>query len=626
MKKPVRRVYLDPPKYRSKKVEPGSGAGLDTFLIRYGNELAPFIAAWAYMFGAVLIAKIPYAPLWYLALSGVLAVAIWVGRTRVRALRSFIGSRGKGWRPVARRVYALAVPFVYAGWATWATMPNSRDHAWHRPSLWSILVLFMGTWILSFWWLWELRSKRKITLTLDGLAREDLHLARRDAKTLITSWVGWTGRAGLTGTKLRSLSFSPWARCITVELRHGAQTLNWTPLRMNRIETASLWTIAPGMARIDRSDKDTRVITIRYMLSDPHAEKLSPPAFDDMDDQTITLGVFEDAAIVMFEWVNTLIGGCTRAGKSGMVNTLIRAFAKIPSVALIGVDLKPGAPELGPWRDVFAALADSPGKTVALFEQVLAGLQRRGDLMVERGWRTWRVSREEPYIVVIVDEIQRLDRQARKLLADITAIIGAYGGIVIVATQYPVKENLPSAIKQNLIQRIGFRTADDVADRVIFGDSATRTGWSPSKLCPENRRGSFLIRNGFHVRPLLARGWFNEEAEVIRDAATLAAHRTMIDQATWAGEINSRPVDAEIVDDDRIPITSGPATTRDQVMAAIEIGHGTPRAVSRFTGIPERTVKLIIAQLADARQIEQDRPRAPWRPTAFDPDDGYPDE
>src|SRR5690606_30581948 len=129
-------------------------------------------------------------------------------------------------------------------------------------------------------------------------------------------------------------------------------------------------------------------------------------------------------------------------------------------VAMVGVDLKPGAPELGPWRDVMAALADSPEKTHALLDQILIGLQRRGDIMLQRGWKSWRATVKEPFLVVIIDEIQNLDRKAQDKVAKIAAMIRAYGGIIIVATQYPVKENLPSKIKQNLPQRIGFRTAD----------------------------------------------------------------------------------------------------------------------------------------------------------------------
>lgn len=624
----VRRLYLNPPKYRSSKKGAGSSDGLGTFLNDHREEIAPYVLAWFYWLATALVGRDPLRVAWFVSVSALCSVMIYFFGYKFRALRQFTakGKNGRSRKQKIRLAYVLAAPFVLAAWATWATWPNAAsDGLPHRPTLWGSVVLILVTLVAAGPWLFELRSKRKVVLTLDGLSREEHDTARRDARTLINGWVGWTGRSGLTGARLKGLTFSRWSRCIELEMRHGSTTLNFTALRMNKIETASLWTIAPGMARVDRSETDARRLTIRYMLADPHAETMPPPDFDEMDDKMISLGVFENAMTVWFEWVNTLVAGLTRAGKSALVNTLIRAFAKIPHVAIVGIDLKPGAPELGPWRDVFAALADSPEKTHALLDQILIGLQRRGDLMLQRGWRNWRVTVKEPFLVLIVDEIQRLDRKARDKVADIAAIIGAYGGIVVIATQYPVKENLPSKIKQNLSQRIGFRTADAVADRVIFGDSATRTGWKPSELCPEGRPGSFLIRNGTHVRPVLARGWFNDEAEVIREADVLSRHRTEIDRATWNGDLESAIMDAELVEHDSRPAIESVKTTRDQVLEAIEIGHGTPKAVAAYTEIPYSTVKLIISQLAEAGQIEHDGPRSPWRPTAFDPDDGEPD-
>lgn len=625
----VRRLFLSPPRYRSRKGPESHGLG--SFLREHSNEVAPFVVVWFYALGATLVARneTPIRLACFFTASAALSLMIFMWGGTFRALRQFVAKPRSGRRSARQRyrlAYVVTAPFGLAVWASWATWPNAAsDFEPHRPTAWGYLVLIMVTALLSGPWLYELRSTRKVVLTLEGLTKQEIDTARRDARTLISGWVGWTGRSGLVGARLKGLTFSRWARCIELEMRHGATTLNFTALRMNRIETASLWTIAPGMARIDRSETDTRRLTVRYMLADPHTETLSPPPFDQMDDEVITLGLFENAATVLFEWVNTLIAGLTGAGKSGMVNTLVRAFAKIPHVAMVGIDLKPGAPELGPWREVFAALADSEAKTHALLDQILIGLQRRGEIMLQRGWRSWRATVKEPFLIVIVDEIQNLDRKAQDKVSKIGAMIRAYGGILVVATQYPVKENLPSKIKQNLPQRIGFRTADAVADRVIFGDSATRTGWKPSELCPEDRKGSFLIRNGFHVRPVLARGWFSEEHEVIRDAETLRSHRTEIDRATWTGELDGDVIDAEILDHETPIMIETVKTARDHVLDAIKIGHGTPKAISAYTEIPDSTVRLIIAQLREAGEIQQDRPRAPWRPTEFDPDDGEPD-
>ena len=610
------RRYLTPPKnQRSKKKGPGSPSGeAGTFLRDHRNELAPFVVAWFYLLAVTIFAKTDFAPVAYFGVSAGLSAVLFFQGHKIRSVRQFVHRPKTGKRSLRARwrlAYILAVPFAGALWGLWATMPNSQYPDWHRPSLWAYVVILIVTGMVSGPWLFVLRSSKKIMLSLVELTREDQAIAIQDAKTVINDWIGWTSAAGLSGAKLKALTFSRWSRCIHLEMRRGATTINFTPLRMNRIESASLWTIAPGMARIDRDEKDNRRITVRYMLEDPHAESLDPPAFEDMDDQEITLGLFENAAVAMFEWVNTLIGGLTRQGKSGMVNVLIRAFAKIPHVAILGVDLKPGAPELGPWRGVMAALADAPDKAHDMFDKILFGLERRGQLMQQRGWKVWRPSRDEPFIVLIVDEIQKLDKKGRAKLADIAAIIGAYGGIVIVATQYPIDDNLPSALKQNLDQRIGFRTSDDQADRVIFGNDATRLGWKPSQLCPAERKGSFLIRNRFHTRPVLARGWWEDEDRVERDADSLSKHRTMIDGNTW-DEVAAAN-EATMIERESSVMVAAQVTTEDLVIEAIEIGHGTPKKIAAYTGIPLRTVELFVRRLADAGEITQEAQRKPWR-------------
>ncbi len=609
------RRYLTPPKnQRSKKKGPGSPKGdAGSFLRDHRNELAPYVVAWFYLLAVTIFAKTDFAPFAYFGVSAGLSALIFFEGHKIRSIRQFVHRPKTGKRSLRARwrlAYILAVPFVGAVWGLWATMPNSRDTDWHRPSMWAYVVFLIVVSMAAGPWLFVLRSSKKTMLTMVDLSREDQIIAIQDAKTVINDWIGWSSAAGLQGARLRGLTFSRWSRCIHIEMRRGSTTLNFTPLRMNRIENASLWDISPGMARVDHSDI-SRQITVRYMLEDPHAESLDPPEFEDMNDKEITLGMFEDASTVFFEWVNTLIGGLTRQGKSGLVNVLIRAFAKIPHVAILGVDLKPGAPELGPWASVMAGLADSPEKAIDMFQKILFGLQRRGDLMQQRGWKVWRPTRKEPFIVLIIDEIQKLDRKTRKMVADIAAIIGAYGGIVIVATQYPIKENLPSELKQNLDQRIGFRTSDDQADRVIFGNDATRRGWKPSELCPAERKGSFMIRNAMHTRPILARGWYEDEVRVERDAASLAKHLTMIDSNTW-DEVAAANEQAMLEDESAV-MSATQVTTEDLVIEAIEIGHGTPKKIAAYTGIPLRTVELFVRRLADAKEIEQDAQRKPWR-------------
>jgi DNA segregation ATPase FtsK/SpoIIIE-like protein len=139
-------------------------------------------------------------------------------------------------------------------------------------------------------------------------------------------------------------------------------------------------------------------------------------------------------------------------------------------------------------------------------------------------------------MVLIIDEAQnvkalRLDKKLSKICAEIRK----YGGCVIVATQYPTAPNLPATITNNLPQKIGMKVTSDVADRVIFGGSASRNGWSPSVLIPDGRKGSFLIRNEHYGKPLLARCHYVSETDVERDNERFAPVRTPIPTISLQG-------------------------------------------------------------------------------------------
>jgi S-DNA-T family DNA segregation ATPase FtsK/SpoIIIE len=236
---------------------------------------------------------------------------------------------------------------------------------------------------------------------------------------------------------------------------------------------------------------------------------------------------------VLFLLVNTLIGGMTGSGKSGVVNVIIRALARMPQVAVLGIDMKPGAPELGKWRKVMHALATDAEGACDLLDKLREGLEYRGSVMSELGIRTWRPTRDQPFIVLIVDELQELKAARLGTKFDrIVAIIRAYGGCVIGATQYPTRNNVSPTVKENCPQKIGLLTEGATADRVIFGESATKDRWSPSSI-PPDRQGSFFVRSPEYKRPMLARAYFVDDDAVDHDAELLAPMRTLIDVGTW---------------------------------------------------------------------------------------------
>lgn len=604
-------VFLSPPRpQRSRRKKQQRGQGVLWFR-EHRAEVAPFFAMWATALGATATYWVPLAGLWYFLAAGAVSGALYKWGDKVRAVRQFTavgGGRNRSRRQQIRLWYLLVLPGVAATWSAWATWGAVS------PGAWEYLVLALVTCLASTYWWATLKRKKSVRVEMIGISREHQSRAVRDARAMILDWSGYTSAAGLQGAELRGLVFNRWSVCIRMKIRRGMTTRNFTQLRKERLATASRWPTSEERVRVDRNiDGDSRMISVRYMLADPHKDTIKPPAFEEMSDEEVCIGIFEDASFVYFEWVNTLIAGLTRSGKSVLVNVLLRAFARMPHVTVIGIDAKPGAPELGPWKDVLAVLASSPGEVRDVLEKIMDGLTRRGLIMQQRGWRVWKPTPAEPFIVLLVDEVQLLDNKCKELLGDIASVILAMGGKVIVATQYPVKDNLPNRIKQNLDQRISFRVADGTADRVVFGDDAKAKGWEPSVLCVKERKGSFLIRNSMHTAPMLARGFFQEDSEVFADVEILKGFRTDIDAATWhMGEVTESAA-GELEEGTVITAVQVADSPEDRVLDAISMGAVFPGQITKFTGIPKRTVNEILARLKEDGKVIQDGERKPYR-------------
>lgn len=428
-------------------------------------------------------------------------------------------------RPV-ERWYAAACAGTAGLWSLCATWSGTK------PGARATVALFLLTCICAAPWWHHRRIRGSIPVRFSGLGHGDRKEFLDRSRKLVQEWTAFTSAGHIQGAKLRGIQWNRYSVALSVQLRRGATVSEFSQRRLEKLESA-FGDVHAGAARVERVERHARLAVIRFMIDDPHAEPISPPEDHNIDPERIIIGLFETGEAILFKLVNTLVAGATGAGKSGVVNMIIRALCRIPTVAIIGIDMKPGAPELGKWEQVMHTLAKTPEQASIVLDQLKAGLTYRGSIMSERGWRKWRPTKAQPFIVIIVDEIQELKRaRLERKLDDIAAIIRAYGGCIVVATQYPTKPNLSATIKANCLQKIGLRTEDQVGDRVIFGESATRLGWRPSTI-PASREGSFLIKSPEYKRPLLGRAFWQEDDEIDAEAALWAPQRTPVDDATW---------------------------------------------------------------------------------------------
>lgn len=609
----VTTVRISPPKppksRKVRKAAPTPGEELVRFFRTYRVALIPFgVALWLAL-SVGIIAKHPYSSVFIL---GALAIAeglLWYKGHMVGAVR-----------PQERR-YAFTIPAVCALWAlyaTWGSVPVSLH------SLGVLMVLTILT--ASPWWRHR-QVRESVTVQFEDLPRHVRDLRLKETKRLTTGWTAYTSAGHVQGSRLKGITFNRWSVGIHVRLRNGAHAAELQrPSRRAHLESASYWPVAPGSVRIQADPADTRNATIRYMLSDPHKEPITP----DMDEvptiDNLILGIFETGADVLFAMVNTLIAGETGSGKSTVVNRIIQMFAKIPTVAMLGVDLAPGATELGPWRGVLHDLASTADETAKLFQAIEDEMTRRGIVMERNGWKNFRCTLRDPFIVLIIDEAAKIKAfRLNKKLRDIAANIRKYGGMVIVATQYPKSTIVDTDITINLPQKIGLKVGNEAADRVIFGNHATRLGWSPSALIPDGRKGSFLIKSEHYGKPVLARAmlvdetiveqenrrWSPQRTEIptINLRAVPTVHREQLEPGTvlTLTETDSPEiVEAEVVDD-----------TEGLILDMIEREVNTPNAIRQELEvfgitITVRTVNRYLKSLNERQLIRQLRKQGPW--------------
>lgn len=607
----VTTVRISPPKppktRRAKKTAPTPGEELGRFFRRSRVAWIPYMIALWVLLGTAIIAEDSTAlgKVWLTA--GTCIGLLWWKGHMIGAIR-----------PIERQ-YAFSLPVIAALWATYATW-NGSSVSLHEAGV----LVCVATLSASPWWRHR-RNRGTVPVTFHHLPRTVRDLRMRELRRLTHGWTAYTSAGHIQGAKLRSVEFTGFSVAIGVRLRNGAHAGQLQTIRRKaHLESASLWPVAPGSVRIQQDDHDARNCTIRYMLKDPHDEPIIPDEDENPDVENLVFGVFETGADVLFALVNTLIAGETGAGKSGVVNRLVQLFAKIPTIGILGVDLTPGATELGPWRNVLHALANTPDDLKALFEAVLNEMERRGSIMEQHGWKKFRCTEQDPFMVLIIDEAQRVkELKLNKYLKRIASEIRKYGGCVIVATQYPKSTALDSDITINLPQKIGMKVFSETADRVIFGNAATRLGWSPSVLIPEGREGSFLIKSKHYGKPLLARCHYVDENAVERDAERFAPVRTAIPT------VSLRPVSASPVEPQEA-IESGPADGNEEIFEAeilddtetiildlIERGIGTPAAIQNELAsygieITVRTVNRHLKSMKDRDLIYQLRSRGSW--------------
>ncbi|MGW6288872.1 FtsK/SpoIIIE domain-containing protein [Streptomyces sp. NPDC055107] len=190
-----------------------------------------------------------------------------------------------------------------------------------------------------------------------------------------------------------------------------------------------------------------------------------------------------------------LVGGTTRSGKGMAVANILVGAMLDPRIRVRLFDGK-GTGEyvgLAPALDTF--VRRNPERLLQFLKVLVGELERRTEILVDLG-----VSKATEELLeqlggielVIVDELAtytvkgglngQYAEEIVELLAQIAAVGAAVGIVLVLATQYPKVDVVPSRLRGNCAARWAMRVDSTTASNVILGDGAADDGYNARKI------------------------------------------------------------------------------------------------------------------------------------------------
>lgn len=248
-----------------------------------------------------------------------------------------------------------------------------------------------------------------------------------------------------------------------------------------------------------------------------------------------------------------LIAGGSGNGKSSFINSLLLSTLPCTDLVRIGIDCKPGTPELGPYEPVMHYLATNPDEAMAALYGAREVIIDRGLIMGEMSApsvlnedgvpvRKWK-SEYGPRIVIVMDELAELTRWqpgAAKLMES-NRQLGRFVEVdVCDATQGPSADAMGGKTdgRQQYDFRVGF-LSEGVVDNMLFGQGAAGRGWRLEEL---DGIGKFLASSPTLTKPRAYKGLFADDAVVAKQVAKWAGRVPVMDERS--AEAFQRGVDA----------------------------------------------------------------------------------
>lgn len=274
------------------------------------------------------------------------------------------------------------------------------------------------------------------------------------------------------------------------------------------------WVEEPGDVRAGVADFS---ITQR----DPFAATIPAPPLpaqgsiaDPVDVAVGTSGQCLQASLL---YQHVLVGGTTGGGKSQLLLRLIDVTVAAEDAQTWLID---------PARVEFSRLASRADRTALdagaaaeLLDELVAEMNRRLELMEDRGTTKWKPTADDPAIVLFVDELasltvdvteKNLKQRIMAALATLARIARKTAITLVLATQTPDISVIPSQLRNNMQTRACFRVMSWEQGKTILGEYAA--GLDFAALHP-TRPGMLYLAGNQYTRPALGRAYLAHEDE-----------------------------------------------------------------------------------------------------------------
>jgi S-DNA-T family DNA segregation ATPase FtsK/SpoIIIE len=252
----------------------------------------------------------------------------------------------------------------------------------------------------------------------------------------------------------------------------------------------------------------------------------------------VFLGLDETGVPVYVEltYRNLLIGGEPGGGKSVLLNNIVGHAALCPDARLILIDGK--QVELGMWRDVADVFVGNDVKqALTVLADLQAEMDARYNWLVSQGRRKIIRADGIPFILCMVDELaffsatvgtKKSQEEFINLTRDLVARGRAAGVIMVLATQRPSADIVPTSLRDICAYRCAFRCTTEASSDIILGTGWAKQGYNATDITPEARGVGWLLAEGGIPRRF--KGAYLTDSDIRRLVARARIIRGLTDQ------------------------------------------------------------------------------------------------